>query len=328
MISLIMLWNASIDVEARELLYDRSATSKFPVSDIHVAGEATPLQYSASVGVPLDYQFRTNLYYMLRVRVTNVNYNLIKDSSVGSTMNYKFYIDYAGERYDTSGGYIIIPGNFINGFVVSLDLEGTVYGTGKWQVSPSITYSYTLYSLTANDLPNYQNVPIVNGLGQVEDAVNQAGDKIDKTTDAVEEQTKEQKGFFKSVLDFFGGFFGNLIDAVIGLFVPSAEDMQGLLQQLNDFFSKTFGFLYYPFEVIIQLFQALVSDGGGTSITFPGFSIMGYTVWEDISYNLADNELGKLVYPTVQTISGVLLGGWFIMYLRRFFDERFGGGGR
>lgn len=318
----------SIDVKARELLYDRSTTSTFPTHSVGVVNDSTTVDYTAFAGVPLDYQFRTNLYYMLRVQVTAVDYQAVKDSSVGYGLNYDFYINYAGERYDVSGGYIIIPGNFMNGFTVGLDVNGTVYGTGKLQITPKITYKYTLYSLTANDLPSYENVPIVNGLGQVEDAVKDTGNKIDKTTDAVEEQTKEQKGFFKSVLDFFGGFFGNLIDAVIGLFVPSAEDMQGLLQQLNDFFSKTFGFLYYPFEVIIQLFQALVSSGKGTSITFPGFSIMGYAVWEDISYNLADNELGKLIFPTVQTISGVLLGGWFIMYLRRFFEERFGGGGR
>lgn len=323
-----MLWSASIDVEARELLYDRSATSTFPTQRFGVSGGSSSVNYTSFAGVPLDYQFRTNLYYMLRVQVTAIDYQVVKDSAVGFDIGYRFYINYAGERYDVSGGYVIIPGNFINGFTVGLDVYGSIHGNGNFQITPKFTYKYTLYSLTANDLPAYENVPIVNGLGQVEDAVTDAGNKIDKTTDAVNEQTKEQKGFFKSVLDFFGGFFRNLIDAVLGLFVPSAEDMQGLLQQLNDFFSKTFGFLYYPFEVIIQLFQALVSSGEGTSITFPGFSIMGYAVWEDISYNLADNELGKLVFPTVQTISGVLLGGWFIMYLRRFFDERFGGGGR
>lgn len=143
----------------------------------------------------------------------------------------------------------------------------------------------------------------------------------------IAEETKETtKGIFSSITDFFGNFFQNLIDTVVSIFVPSAEEMGDLFGQLNDFFSNTFGFLYAPFDYIIQLLGVFTSATGDTGLTFPGFSIMGYEVWPDITYDLSEDELVGTILGYVRTGTGILLAGWFIMYLQDFFKERFGKG--
>lgn len=147
-----------------------------------------------------------------------------------------------------------------------------------------------------------------------------------ETLEQAKEQTETQKGIFASIKEFFAGFFQNLIDSVIGLFVPSSDEMSDLFGQLNDFFSDTFGFLYAPFDYLIQLVGVFTSSTGTTGLTFPGFSIMGYEVWPDMTYDIASDPVAGKVLGYVRTGTGILLAGWFIMYLQDFFKERFGSG--
>lgn len=142
------------------------------------------------------------------------------------------------------------------------------------------------------------------------------GQKIDRVNDSIKEQTEVQKGFF-------GSFFSNLINAFVSIFVPSSEEMSGLFDQLNQFFSDRFGFLYAPFDYMIQLLGVFTSATGSTGLTFPGFSIMGYDVWSDMTYDLASDVLVGTILEYVRIGTGILLGGWFIMYLQDFFRERF-----
>lgn len=142
-----------------------------------------------------------------------------------------------------------------------------------------------------------------------------------------QEQAETQKGILNQVTDFFGNFFENLKDFIIGIFVPSAEEMAALIDELTTFFSDKFGFLYYPFDFIIHAFDALMSEGNGTVIIFPGFSIMGYEVWPDIPVDIAENEIAMTFFETVRMVNGFILSLSFINYLRNFFEKRFGGGG-
>ncbi len=154
--------------------------------------------------------------------------------------------------------------------------------------------------------------------------------QIDKSTQHTEkimgEVNETSKGIFGAIKDFFGSFFQNLIDSVIGLFVPSTEEMGGLFDELNQFFSDTFGFLYAPFDYLFRLVGVFTSSTGSTGLTFPGFSIMGYEVWPDMTYDIANDPVAGKVLEYVRMGTGVLLAGWFIMYLQDFFKERFGSG--
>ena len=150
-------------------------------------------------------------------------------------------------------------------------------------------------------------------------------DTIEQTEQA-KEQTETQKGIFNSIKEFFAGFFQNLIDSVVHLFVPTSDEMSDLLEQLNQFFSDTFGFLYAPFDYFIQLVNVFLSADAGTGLTLPGFSIMGHEVWADQTYDLSSDPLVGQIFGYVRTGTGVLLACWFIMYLQNFFKERFGKG--
>lgn len=153
------------------------------------------------------------------------------------------------------------------------------------------------------------------------------GQKLDNIDGTLQEQHETQKGIFSKITEFFGSFFQNLIDSVIHLFVPTAEEMGEIFDRLNTFFEEKFGFLYYPFDILIRLFDVCTSNAGTTLITFPGFSIMGYQIWEDIEVDLL-NSISMNVFSYVRIATGILCLFWFINYLRDYFDKRFGGGGQ
>lgn len=158
--------------------------------------------------------------------------------------------------------------------------------------------------------------------------------RIDETTTNTDRTMKEvdetTKGIWGTIKEFFGGFFQNLIDSVIHLFVPTKEEMAELLGRLNDFFAEKFGFLYYPFEFMARLFDALTNftSKPETTITFPSFSIMGYQVWDDIKFDFNQYAVVVDILTNVRRVTGVFIVFSFINYLRDFFEKRFGGGGR
>ena len=173
---------------------------------------------------------------------------------------------------------------------------------------------------------NISNSDLEDQTQQITDKIDSTNDKIDSTNEKLDEANETSKGIFASITEFFGSFFKNLIDSVISLFVPSADEMGELFNQLNQFFSDRFGFLYAPFDYMIRLMQVFLSSTGGTSLTFPGFSIMGYEVWPDLTYDLSEDPLVGQICGYVRIGTGILLAGYFIMYLQNFFKERFGSG--
>ena len=157
-----------------------------------------------------------------------------------------------------------------------------------------------------------------------------AGDlsqQSDKITGSIDKQTETQKGIWQTIKDFFGSFFDNLINSIIHVIVPTSEEMSNLFNRLNDFFAETFGFLYYPFDFIIDAFNIFLEADSETGLTFPGFSIMGYEVWPDMTYDLTSEPVVNTIFGYVRMGTGALLAMWFVNYLRNFFDKRFGGGG-
>lgn len=154
------------------------------------------------------------------------------------------------------------------------------------------------------------------------------GNELQQENNALQEEAnKTSKSILKGITDFFGSFFDNLINSVVSLFVPSSSDMKTLIDSLNQFFSDTFGFLYYPFEFIINAFDIFLNSDSSTGITLPGFEIMGYQVWDNQVYDIGSDELAGTIFGYVRIGTGALLSMAFVTYLRDFFEKRFGGGG-
>lgn len=194
----------------------------------------------------------------------------------------------------------------------------------RWVVGNS---DYTLKFLQYSYSQNVSGSDLNNQTGQITGSIDK-GNQLQEENNALQKEENEtSKGILGAIKDFFGGFFGNLIDSVVSLFVPSAEEMSTLLNRLNDFFSKTFGFLYYPFEVFIDFLNVFLDSDSSTGLTLPAFSIMGHEVWSEQRYDLATDALAGKVFGYVRIGTGALLAIAFVLHFRNFFDKRFGGGG-
>lgn len=188
-------------------------------------------------------------------------------------------------------------------------------------------YSFTIigYKTEAeygNAMNNIQN-ELQN---QTQEMQNQT-QEMEEQTGELKEQTSTQKGMLSKMTEFFGGFFDNLVDSVIGLFVPSSEEMSAILSRFNTFFEETFGVLFYPFTVLGRCINYLITCDHHTSAMFPSFSIMGYKVWDNIYFDLTSIPIVATIFGYVRTGMGVAITFAFINYMRNFFDKRFGGGG-
>ncbi len=208
-------------------------------------------------------------------------------------------------------------------YMASYGSSGSIIPTfnyGSYSIQADVALTLTPYSKTG-----YLQ-EIANNSKETNEKLDETNEKLGETNEKLDEANETSKGIFASITEFFGSFFKNLIDSVISLFVPSADEMGELFNQLNQFFSDRFGFLYAPFDYMIRLMQVFLSSTGGTSLTFPGFSIMGYEVWPDLTYDLSEDPLVGQICGYVRIGTGILLAGYFIMYLQNFFKERFGSG--
>ena len=177
-------------------------------------------------------------------------------------------------------------------------------------------YTSQLFEME-KDLQDEQNTIIQEG----NDIAQEGNDIAQEGNQIAQEAADNQKNFFAS-------FFDNLISSVTGLFVPSAEELDFLLDDLNSFFYQTFGFLYYPFDFLIRFFDVFLNSKAdyGVTLTFPGFSLMGYQIWDDMEVPVIQGGTSfYYVFEYVRVGTGILLSVWFIQYLRRFFERTFGG---
>lgn len=237
---------------------------------------------------------------------------------------FQFYYKWDGfPDYDLSHSCYIKTTVHLSEWPVIYDTSGLTTGADGLKSFNNYFKLSLCYSASGFTFLGFQNNSIVNA---IKDNTSQVSDKLQQQLEEQKEQTETQKGIFKSIIDFFGSFFQNLINAVVSLFVPSASEMSGLFDQLNQFFSDRFGFLYAPFNYIIKLCNVFTSKTGTTALTFPGFSIMGCEVWPDTSYDIGADPLVGTICGYVRTGTGILLAGYFIMYLQNFFKERFGSG--
>lgn len=156
---------------------------------------------------------------------------------------------------------------------------------------------------------------IVNSIGTV-----QSNQK--KQLDATKDQTQKQGNFFKSVLEWFTNFPNMMLSIV----VPSDGTFSDFFAELREFINSKMGILGYPFEIFAKLVD-LINNSGDTIITLPSFSIMGYTVWDNISYNLSDGlaEFSAML-SAIRIGMSVLIISAFLLYCQKKFDEVLKGG--
>lgn len=257
------------------------------------------------------------------------------------------YVTYGGKKY-----YGVIGSNYVNfDFVIDEPVDKLLFSDSNFQITFVIDHSVVI--ATDADVSLYVGVKFSPYISfdsfkfyikpyykydsvsaNIKDQTEQITGNLEEQKEIQQgqleeqkEQTETQKGIASSIKEFFSSFFDNLINSIIHVIVPTKEEMGELFNRLNDFFAETFGFLYYPFDFIIDAFNIFLEADSETGLTLPGFSIMGYEVWGNQTYDITSEPVVGEIFGYVRMGTGAMLAMWFVNYLRNFFDKRFGGGG-
>lgn len=130
-----------------------------------------------------------------------------------------------------------------------------------------------------------------------------------KQTEIAEEQAETSKGILSSITDFFGSFFDNLIEMIKHLFIPSSDELMEFLDEVNEWFGDRLGFIWYPFDLAIDMVAAFAFGEASSTFTVPSFSlnILGdsYVIWQPFEVDL--DAFGIFVY--VRYFTSVMVVG-------------------
>ena len=106
---------------------------------------------------------------------------------------------------------------------------------------------------------------------QIVESNKELQNSIDNQTQAIEENNQTNKNIFEKIGDilsyinpFSENFFGKkLVDLIINgiksLFIPGDDFFSNFFNDLNDWFSDRFGFLYYPLELLFDVLNRFLN---------------------------------------------------------------------
>lgn len=143
----------------------------------------------------------------------------------------------------------------------------------------------------------------------------------------VKEEIPEEnvnQNIFSVITNFFGGFFRNLLNTIKTAIIPESADLLALLQDMNDWFSERFGFIWYPFDLAIDIVAAFALGEPDSKITVPEFTINilgGIKLWDAFVVDLDPIDFLKYVRFFTSTI---MCCGTVSLAIRKW-DEWIGG---
>lgn len=139
----------------------------------------------------------------------------------------------------------------------------------------------------------------------------------------ISEEDREQNLFY-SIQNFFSGFFRNLQNTIKTAVVPSGDDVLALLQEMNDWFSERFGFIWYPFDLAIDIVGAFALGEPDSKITVPALTLNmlgGIKLWDSFEADL--DPIGFMQY--VRFFTSVIMCCGTVSLAIRKWDEWIGG---
>lgn len=259
--------------------------------------------------------------------------------------NNNIYLGWQYDVYLKNGGKVvqdeIVTGSFSN-YTDYVDVDFQMTGLQPDVTSPPALYvkispvvapwasfpAYTTTSYYNTQKINYsQAVSFVDiSYEKLVDADNLL-EETKKQTGIMEEQTETSKSILSSITDFFGSFFDNLREFIVGLLIPSGDDITEFLQEVNDWFSARLGFIWYPFDLAIKLVSAFASGDADNTFNVPALtlSLLGdnYQIWEPIEVDL--DAFG--IFQYVRYFTSVLLVSGVVTMAIHKWDEWIGGHG-
>ncbi len=191
----------------------------------------------------------------------------------GQVVNYypkmDFKLNYFSKYYfsDVSNSY--------HPFLIPKSNLGISFETGK-------SYKFLLLDKASDSATVFDSIEFTVAERKAEDVIKDKQDetnsrlddqnkKLDEQNEKLDEQNKTSKGIWdtiKEVLSYINPFSENffvyklislLIDAIKSLFIPSDDFFSNYFTNLKDWFSDRLGFLFYPFELIIDILDKIVN---------------------------------------------------------------------
>ena len=178
-----------------------------------------------------------------------------------------------------------------------------------------------------------------NSQDRINAQLQEQNQKLDEQTEAIKEQTETNKNIFEKIGEilsylnpFSEKFFAYklvslLLDGLKSLFVPSDEFFNTFFTNLKEWFSDRLGFLFYPFELIIDILNKIMN----INFSEPVFEIPDINepftnskLISATSYNLND-LLKNNIFKTVHNIYLLCVDAFIVFGLvnlaKRKFEE-------
>lgn len=191
----------------------------------------------------------------------------------GQVVNYypkmDFKLNYFSKYYfsDVSNSY--------HPFLIPKSNLGISFETGK-------SYKFLLLDKSSDNAKIFDSIEFTVAERKAEDVIKDKQDetnsrlddqnkKLDEQNEKLDEQNKTSKGIWdtiKEVLSYINPFSENffvyklislLIDAIKSLFIPSDDFFSNYFTNLKDWFSDRLGFLFYPFELVIDILNKIAN---------------------------------------------------------------------
>lgn len=193
---------------------------------------------------------------------------------------------------------------------------------------------YTFELASYDDETVYDKVTFqIGGLTIDEEIKN----KEDEQTEAIKENTETNKGIWetiKDILSYINPFSENffvyklielLVEAIKSLFIPSDDFFSTYFTDLKDWFSDRLGFLFYPFELFIDILNKILD----VDFSEPVFSIPDinepFTNKKIISattFNL-NSLLTNSTWNTVHSIYLIIVDAFIVFGLVNLFLKKY-----
>lgn len=133
-----------------------------------------------------------------------------------------------------------------------------------------------------------------------------------------------EQNIFTSIQNFFSNFWRNITTTIKTAVVPESEDVLALLTEMNNWFSDRFGFIWYPFDLAIDIVAAFAIGEPNSKFTVPALTLNmlgGVKLWDSFEADL--DPIGFLQYVRFFT-SAIMCCGTVSLAIRKW-DEWIGG---
>lgn len=200
-------------------------------------------------------------------------------------------------------------------------------------VANQVTGSINSQTNTLSDKIQGQTNTITNNQNQNTDKVIQNQkentDKViknqDENTDkVVKNQDENTTKVTEKLEDVKTGIINGIIEGLKNLFIPSDDFFKSYFDDLYSWFGERLGFLSFPIDLLAELAEMFLGSSSTDCIlTLPSFSISGFMLWEESTFNLTSflNENFKFVLDAIKLGTSVILVFNFIHLCERKWEE-------